>query len=166
MNHACDESCRIPIVVDATQLVARMPILVSRNFNCGEAQMGFSPEESDTACGRELRSFDQLATLHPLIFRAYLHPNLFPNYPIAERRFECGLGWYEIVNELSAWVEGEARNFLRAGVEKIPLVVQCKEKFGSLRYYVWELPDDPVFRQELSRRIKVAYNRSCAESSD
>lgn len=127
--------------------------------------MGIAPEEGDTAKGQELRSFDQLAAAYPLIFRAYLPPNLFPNYPIAERRFECDLGWYAIIDELSAWDEREAQDFLREGVEKIPLVVQCKEKFGSLRYYVRELPDNPLFRQELSRRIEVAYAHSCARSS-
>lgn len=163
MDHAGDESCRLQIVVHATQFVARMPILGRGNFNLREAQMGIAPEEG-RASGQEPRSFDQLAAAYPLIFRAYLHPNLFPDYPIAERRFECDLGWYDIIDELSAWIESKAQDFLREGVEKIPLVVQCKEKFGSLRYYVGELPDDPVFRQELSRRIGDACERSCAGS--
>lgn len=128
--------------------------------------MKTAPEEGNIGTGQELRSYDQLAAAYPLIFRAYLHPNLFPDYPIAERRIECDLDWYDIIDELSAWIEGQAQDFLREDVEKIPLVVQCKEKFGSLRYYVRELPDDPVFRQELSLRIGVAYERSYAGSSN
>lgn len=128
--------------------------------------MGTVSEEGNTTTGQELRSYDQLATTYPLIFRAYLHPKLFPNYPIAERRIECDLDWYDIIDELSAWLESKAQDFLRDGVEKIPVVVQCKTKCGSLRYYVRELPEDSVFQRELRRRVAIAYERSCAGSAD
>lgn len=82
-------------------------------------------------------------------------------YSISERGFECGIGWYDIIDELSAWLENQAQDFLLQGSQKIPLVVQCKEKFSSLRYYVFELPENATFRDELSRRINVAYERSC-----
>ena len=106
-------------------------------------------------------SFESLASSYPLIFRAYLHPEQYPMYSISERGFECGIGWYDIIDELSAWLENQAQDFLLQGSQKIPLVVQCKEKFSSLRYYVFELPENATFRDELSRRINVAYERSC-----
>jgi hypothetical protein len=110
------------------------------------------------------QSYERMAATYPLIYRAYLHPDQYPAYPIAERKFECGLGWYDIIDELSAWLEGQAEHFQQIGSPKIPLVAQCKEKFGSLRYYVREFPDNQAFRDELAIRKETAYQRSCCTS--
>jgi hypothetical protein len=99
-----------------------------------------------------------------LIYRAYLHPDQYPKYLIAERKFECGLSWYDIIDELSAWLEGQAQFFLLHGSEKIPVVAQCKEKFGSLRYYISEIPDNQAFLDELTIRKETAYQHSCCTS--
>jgi hypothetical protein len=53
------------------------------------------------------QSYERMAATYPLIYRAYLHPDQYPAYPIAERKFECGLGWYDIIDELSADWESE-----------------------------------------------------------
>ena len=45
--------------------------------------------------------------------------------------FECGDGWYNLIDELSAKLEPH-------GV----VAMQVKEKFGELRFYISEVPDD------------------------
>ncbi len=119
-------------------------------------------KQGDEYSSSKPASFEQLASSYPLIFRAYLHPEEYPMCVISERGFECWIGWYDIIDELSAWLERKAQDFLRQGCQKIPLVVQCKEKFSSLRYYVREIPESQAFRDELSHRINLAYERSCS----
>lgn len=54
------------------------------------------------------------------------------------RGFECHDGWREIIEDLTdELVE------ITGGVDHAPemRVVQIKEKLGTLRYYVWHVPD-------------------------
>lgn len=52
--------------------------------------------------------------------------------------FECRSGWSEMILMLSESVEKLAREKQQQGVadEDLPIVVQVKEKFGGLRFYV------------------------------
>jgi hypothetical protein len=52
--------------------------------------------------------------------------------------FECRSGWFEIILMLSEAVEKLAREKQDQGVdeEELPIVIQVKEKFGGLRFYV------------------------------
>lgn len=52
--------------------------------------------------------------------------------------FECDSGWFELISELSNGIEAIALHLKERGMEadKLPLVSQVKEKFGTLRYYV------------------------------
>jgi hypothetical protein len=52
--------------------------------------------------------------------------------------FECRSGWFEMILMLSEAVEKLAREKQRQGVdeEELPIVIQVKEKFGGLRFYV------------------------------
>ncbi len=58
--------------------------------------------------------------------------------PIDERGIDCGDGWFELVNRLSAACEKEIDAMAAAGVamEYWPRAVQIKEKFGTLRFRV------------------------------
>lgn len=59
--------------------------------------------------------------------------DLCTKYPTAYGRvyFECGEGWYDLLDELGAVLE-------LANTE----AVQVKSKFGGLRCYVGDAPDD------------------------
>jgi hypothetical protein len=58
--------------------------------------------------------------------------------PIDERGIECGDGWFDLVNRLSAACEKEIDTMAAAGtaMEYWPRAVQIKEKFGTLRFRV------------------------------
>ena len=47
--------------------------------------------------------------------------------------FECADGWYELLDGLCA----EIMQFCIKYNKKPPVASQIKEKFGSLRFYVW-----------------------------
>ena len=62
--------------------------------------------------------------------------------------FECGDGWCDLIRQLCADIEVVASD---AGLDKQsaewPRVVQVKEKFGTLRFYIRtpEVPDDDEY---------------------
>ena len=50
--------------------------------------------------------------------------------------FECGDGWYNIIDAACAQIENRAYNNRLNGVEFPPVVAtQIKEKYGTLRFY-------------------------------
>ena len=59
------------------------------------------------------------------------YPNLYANIV----HFECGDGWYDIINSLSQEIETIITNNPSLGPIKVG---QVKEKFGGLRYYLDE----------------------------
>ena len=48
--------------------------------------------------------------------------------------FECGPGWFKIIDELSQYIENY--NDTCENVEDYCVALQVKEKFGGLRFYV------------------------------
>ncbi len=52
--------------------------------------------------------------------------------------FDCDGGWFNIIESLSLEIEKIARKLKEAGVddERLPLVMQVKQKYGTLRFYV------------------------------
>lgn len=53
--------------------------------------------------------------------------------------FECGLGWYNIISELSAKLEVEIQKWIAehpGNEQEHPRASQVKEKFGGMRYYL------------------------------
>lgn len=67
-------------------------------------------------------------------FGVYLHktyPALFPK----EMYIECGTGWFDIIDELSKQIYEYLKTFPTRS-EPYAAVVQIKEKFGGLRYYI------------------------------
>lgn len=49
--------------------------------------------------------------------------------------FECGDGWYDIIDRLSAVAVEEFALLKKEDPELDPMVLQVKEKFGGLRFY-------------------------------
>jgi len=47
--------------------------------------------------------------------------------------FECGSGWYDLINELCAEISEIVQS---SEMQLWPNVVQVKEKFGGLRFYI------------------------------
>ena len=59
--------------------------------------------------------------------------------PFTSYGVECGDGWYGIIDNLSANIERSIRAWQKENPdikEKHPRVVQVKEKFGGLRFYM------------------------------
>jgi hypothetical protein len=103
-------------------------------------------------------SLSTLPCKYPLIYRAFYRCRRYPRHPIAYWGFECGDGWFSIIDELSAWLENEALALKAAG-KRVPIVVQVKEKFGALRFYVRHFPKNRFF-DELNPRLEVAELKS------
>ncbi len=79
-----------------------------------------------------------------------------------ERGFECGDGWFDIVDRLARSFEQEIEAMAALGVPKSrwPRIRQCKEKVGGLRVYIAYPGDRPnsvmqrlLDAEEESRRI-------------
>lgn len=58
--------------------------------------------------------------------------------------FECGSGWFQLIYQLSVAIEDIAREIKNEGTSEdhLPLVVQVKEKFGGLRFYMDHISND------------------------
>ena len=91
-----------------------------------------------------------LPAKYPLIYRALGRTGRYPLHPFAHWGFECNDGWYAIIEELSVWLETEARQLKIAG-RPAPLVVQVKEKFGGLCFNVRQFPRNRYFAELLPR---------------
>ena len=77
---------------------------------------------------------DKLVAKYPKIFATVKHT-------------ECGDGWYQIINALCANIQSHTdwwntNRETRPVVEQV-VVEQCKEKFGTLRFY-YEGGDDQI----------------------
>ena len=72
----------------------------------------------------------QLTTTYPMLFRKYNGEMRRLNETFG---FECGSGWYDLINQLCI----EISEVVQSTEKKIwPNVVQVKEKFGGLRFYI------------------------------
>ena len=71
----------------------------------------------------------------PIIFRGRLEG---PQQNLMIFGFECGNGWFELIFELSQKIETIAKTMKDEGCSEgsLPIVVQVKEKFGGLRFYM------------------------------
>lgn len=100
----------------------------------------------------------RLIKSYPLIFRAAGNLQHYPHSPIANYGIECGQGWYPIIEDMASWLEGEAATLKSAG-KTPPVIVQVKEKFGTLTIHVNGFPTDR-FLSELRPRLDAASERS------
>jgi len=73
---------------------------------------------------------------YPRLFRGRemsLQENLMPF------GFECGNGWFKIIETLAAKIEAECQRLMaEEGLkeEDLPIAVQVKEKYGTLHFYM------------------------------
>lgn len=52
--------------------------------------------------------------------------------------FDCGNGWFKLIDDLCS----EITHYCKSHNVEIPEVAQVKEKFGSLRFYLWGVHKD------------------------
>jgi hypothetical protein len=78
---------------------------------------------------------EEILNKYPLLYK---DKSLSPRESLMCFGFECGPGWYDILDRLSAKLEKEIEKFLQDNpqAEYAPRAVQVKEKYGSLRFYM------------------------------
>ena len=79
--------------------------------------------------------FNRIYLTCPIIYRGR-HDDLKKS--LMSFGFCCGEGWFYLINELSQQVEIIANQQKNDGCadDDLPIVVQVKEKFGGLRFYM------------------------------
>jgi len=93
----------------------------------------------------------------PIIYRGYRDVEGHPSPFSARGGFECGEGWLGIIRDLSEYLERMAVEIKLSGVEP-PIVVQAKEKIGTLSFYVSGVP--AAFRDDWMAVYQAASRRS------
>jgi hypothetical protein len=79
----------------------------------------------------------KLVTKYPKIFSLIHNPGEPPHNPISLFIFECGDGWYNIIDQLCANIQSHIDWEESRGIAISQVVAeQVKEKFGTLRFYV------------------------------
>lgn len=70
------------------------------------------------------RKVDRISKEFPVLFRK-------------KKELEIGIGWYQLVYDLAAGITLEAQKArIPTNSEEYPWVMQVKEKFGALRFYM------------------------------
>ena len=72
------------------------------------------------------------------------YPELYGNIP-----FECGIGWYDLLEELSKNIKASLKvnpinQYIYDKADLDSFVSQVKEKYGGLRYYIF-LGTDEIY---------------------
>ena len=80
-------------------------------------------------------------TKNPIKYWFYQSPDPEDGYDLFELNFECGKGWYPLLEELSDKIDAMFRDKYPKEMKDFQ-VLQVKEKFGTLRYYVSSAPDE------------------------
>jgi hypothetical protein len=85
----------------------------------------------------------KLSEKYPILYR-YTSEKTKPLIPMIFG-FECGDGWYNIIDKLSAEIEKYNKVVMESDIpedDKYPVIAfQVKEKFGGLRFYVGGAPE-------------------------
>lgn len=95
----------------------------------------------------------------------YLY-NAYPKIFKEEQYVACGEGWFDIIGELSKRITEYVDKLPLRTEEPYVTVVQIKEKFGGLRYYVHYngLSDDQI--QQVEDMIREAENKTATICED
>lgn len=108
----------------------------------------------------------QLVDKHPNIFAVYNDPEALNGPPpqLALFGFECGDGWFDLIDTLCETIKG---------LDVEMTAVQVKEKYGGLRFYHDGLKAEEDRRQEMAfGAIQMAQNMSfniceiCGDSAE
>lgn len=76
--------------------------------------------------------------------------------------FECGDGWFELIDNLSYFIEGYNMQYPAHPIKAF----QVKEKFGGLRFYVGNCPDYLLDLIDLSEAMSLNIDESTGEYKD
>ena len=82
-------------------------------------------------------------------------PKLYKNGIV----FECGLGWYELIHELSVSIEYILEKIEKDYVEMY--AVQVKEKYGILRFYMSSETDEISDLIEMAEKLSHMTCEAC-----
>jgi hypothetical protein len=87
------------------------------------------------------------------------YPKLFPKDKTLQESlmafgFECGNGWFDLINKLCSDIQTYVDNHLE--LEFQPEVLQVKEKYGGLRFYI--TVGDGQIHHMISEAEKASYN--------
>lgn len=97
----------------------------------------------------------RLCQRYPLLYR---HRHRTPQETPLAFGFECGDGWYDLLDRVSAKLEQEIHR-IRDGIpsgltpqevlDQLPAASQVKEKFGGLRFYMSSYTEgmEPIIRE-------------------
>lgn len=90
----------------------------------------------------------------PLIFR---NKNAGLQVNLMQFGFDCGEGWFEILENLFLNIEAYSRHLLEQGrsIDKLPSAAQVKEKWGTLCVYIDNTDE------HIETLIQTASGRSC-----
>ncbi len=75
---------------------------------------------------------------------------MYPFLYEACKIFECGDGWFHLINELSKDLEPLAKDLYNPEEFSTPNAIQVKEKYGLLRFYM------STETEEMSKLIRFA----------
>lgn len=101
-----------------------------------------------------------LIASYPKLYKQY---NLPPEETCMCWGFECGDGWFNIINELSDKIEAlnNTPEFEETPIE----AVQVKEKYGSLRFYVdWVTPENVYDWIEETEKASETICEACGKN--
>ena len=88
------------------------------------------------------------------------YQNIIDDYPLLFwdcKYIDCGLGWYDLIEDLCAKIHEEVAKEPIDGIEQYhfyPMIAQVKEKFGGLRFYMHRETE------EISKLIEIAERKS------
>jgi hypothetical protein len=102
----------------------------------------------------------RLCTDYPLIFKSASgagerHRSTMAS-PFATWHFECGDGWYDLINALCLNLQHATKNGAPQAV-----ATQVKEKFGALRFYAERLSDEQAAMVQLAETISTGLCEVC-----
>jgi len=81
--------------------------------------------------------------------------------------FECGDGWYHLIDTLCASLMWDGRDFEHNHVRQDPpTVVQVKEKFGGLCFYIGGGTDEDYAKISLAGRLSYQICENCSTMAD
>lgn len=82
------------------------------------------------------------------------YPNLYKEL----KYFECGDGWYNLIEELSYKLEELILRYKEFNSEYLPYAEQVKEKYGCLSFYMSTSTCD---MGELTHKARITSQRIC-----
>lgn len=99
------------------------------------------------------------------------YPKIFQNRNESEKvtamcwGFECGDGWYWLINQLCEAIQGRIDANPHLKIHQ-PVAEQVKEKFGGLRFYVDGADEETYGMIELAEHLSYNICEQCGSTED